>query len=135
MAGLFDGEGNVEITNKFALRCGVSNTFKPVLEMLKMQYGGSLKITKPGKRKRPHWKVGYIWRACGTNALKFLRDIFPFLIIKQPQVKLGLKVNVHVRGVRFTAMEQDERLLWRKEMQRLNKRGLSWENKENNDQN
>lgn len=122
-AGLFDGEGNVEITNKYALRCRVSNTYEPIIRLLHQQFGGSTSIICPSKDAEMHHKIGYFWTASGWTARAFLGAIFPYLVIKYYQVCIGMEIIPHVRGVKITEPERAHRQMLREQIQRLNKRG------------
>lgn len=131
VAGLVDGEGSIFIHKQidrrlrhylYYLRLAVSNTYRPILYLLKDQFGGSIKeIIFP---KDKNYKTAYIWALASRSAFEFIKLIQPYLIIKKEQAKLATKFqkiktkNYH-KGKRL-AFGDD--ILYLK-MRGLNKRG------------
>lgn len=109
IAGLFDGEGHIFITEDMRpnyktslhiLRIGVTNTHKPTIEWLFSLFPTT--ISKRVQHKNhPTWKPCYSWNAASKNALLFLKTIYPYLKIKKEQVRLGIE---------FQEQWQDRRL-------------------------
>lgn len=95
-AGLFDGEGCVEVYMRLteatkhrnrdrSLRCSLSvcgTDFRP-LEWLKIHFGGSVSVRHDPPRK----PIGK-WAVFGHEAESFAREIRPFLLVKAEQVDL-----------------------------------------------
>ena len=93
-AGFFDGEGCIIITKttkQYALRCTLGNTNREVLEQLKSQWGGCIKLHNGFKVK-----AGWQWDIAANQAAHFLTDISPFLVIKREEALLGLEFQQEV---------------------------------------
>ena len=96
LAGLVDGEGCIRLHpsnrgkyRKFYPRVQVTNTYKPVLELLVSQYGGAIhSATKPQKEG---WKLKHDWRLTGDKARELLKELLPFLIIKKEKAEQVLQ--------------------------------------------
>jgi len=96
-AGLFDGEGCISINKnkgsqnrpyRFCLFVSVSNTSLWLLELLKMQYGGSIHELLSCRNKGN--KPCYQWTITTQVASNFLKIILPYLFLKKPQAELGI---------------------------------------------
>jgi len=99
IAGFFDGEGGVYVTQKTDkrfgkgilvrnIRCQVTNGDIKVLKMIQQKYGGVIRE----KQREEGWKpVFYLEIASQKDILKFLQDIEPYLIVKKEQVKLAIQ--------------------------------------------
>ena len=89
-AGIVDGEGCIMITKvgvSYAPLVTVSNTNFELMEELHKTYGGKIyKISKP--KNKLHWKDSWQWRIHWSYAVDFLKEIYPFLIIKKKQADL-----------------------------------------------
>lgn len=95
-AGLMDGEGTIRIqhsTSKYGVRYGImgdvgmSAKGLPALTFMQERYGGNIT-----KRRNPttKWAAAYSWRIFGAEAEAFLRNIQPYLILKQQHATLAL---------------------------------------------
>lgn len=115
----------MEVTNKLALRIGIANTHREVIDLLKEQYGGSVELISKAKA---HHKQGYLWRAAGSDARRFLAEVEPYLIIKKPQVAVGKQFRPKIRGHKLTDAERRERERLRTELRGLNHRGIDLQN-------
>lgn len=99
VAGLFDGEGSIGIyktkgskdpryksgfkTASWVRFVSVTNTYKPVLEMLKEQYGGRIHQIR---KADGHYKNCYQWILGSKIAISdFLNDIYQELYEKRRQ--------------------------------------------------
>jgi hypothetical protein len=87
LAGLVDGEGCIRLNpsgkgkyRRYYPRLQVTNTYLPILEQLKEQFGGC--ITEK-KNNRPDWSTAYDWRVNGDTARTILTSLIPYLIIKK----------------------------------------------------
>jgi hypothetical protein len=96
-AGFFDGEGCISVSRYvppnwdrpvYLLEASVTHTYRPVVEMLAMHWGGNI---SPYKRRMPHHKDRWHWKLHGDGLVRFLQDIQPFLIEKAPQVEMALQ--------------------------------------------
>lgn len=94
-AGFFDGEGSVAVYkaggkhNSYYLRTQVTQnrtkaTIK-IMRFLKKQYGGSLSLQETSSGN-----IKYNWQLSAKNAIKFLEDIQPFIVLKKTQVDLAI---------------------------------------------
>ncbi len=86
-AGFFDGEGSVGVyksKNHFNYRCTISQKkpFEEVIEEIAKAYDGSVYYNAGGCANM---------QLSSVRAYEFLRDVFPYLRIKKPQVKLFLE--------------------------------------------
>lgn len=83
-AGLLDGEGCVYYKNSPTVE--ITNKNKKPLKMLKKKWGGTVRV----KSKK---KVVYAWSIYGRSAIKFLRAVQKYTIIKHEQIKTLLKIR------------------------------------------
>jgi len=110
IAGLFDGEGHIFITEDkrpayktslHILRTGVTNTNRPIIQWL-----FSIFPTTISRRVRykdhPTWKPCYSWEASSNKALYFLKTIYPYLRIKKEQVRLGIEFQEQWQDRRYS---------------------------------
>jgi hypothetical protein len=88
LAGLVDGEGCIRLHpsnkgkyRKYYPRLQVTNTYKPILDMLVDQYGGA--VHSDTKSRKENWKVKHDWRITGDKARELLNQLLPYLIIKK----------------------------------------------------
>ena len=107
LAGLVDGEGYIRLCpsnkgkyRKYYPQLQVTNTYKPLLESLVSDFGGS--ILGP-KRSKNATKDCWDWRISGDKARKLLHELLPLLVIKKDKAKQVLegdnkKLNKLVRG-------------------------------------
>ena len=119
IAGFFDGEGCIGIYkrkdryNGACLRTQLTqNKTKEsflILDFLRNEYGGSL-----SEQKTLSGEIKYNWQLNPKGVPVFLKDILPYLILKNHQAQLGLywlehrpkvKRDGHGRVVKFTGNE------------------------------
>lgn len=78
-AGLFDGEGSVNLSSKGKdlkiIRTSVANTCKDLLDFLSDNFGGMVYTKAPRMGTRQQ----YEWVATGQAAISFLRTIRPHM--------------------------------------------------------
>ncbi len=97
VAGIFDGEGSVSLRkNKrknrkhcsYFIDVAIWNSSEELINEVKSLYGGfkSTRIDKKGRRK-----VYYAWRAASNIAMSFLRDVYPFLIVKKERAEIAME--------------------------------------------
>jgi len=101
LAGIIDGEGSImlwksEIDSKtrgqFNLRINVTSTDKCLIDWLFENFGGHTYLSRaPSRISKPHWKKQYLWSVPRPEILKFLQDIYPYLIIKKERCKIAIK--------------------------------------------
>lgn len=93
LAGFFDGEGCIHIQTRrdgrwLNLLVSIVQTNPRPLLLAHSEFGGSLSKTdkSSGKSKKP------IWRLCFApkNAARFLRAVYPYLIVKKEEAEVAL---------------------------------------------
>ncbi len=125
LAGLFDGEGHIGISQTnptgshismiFALQASIANNHRGVLEQIQIEYGGGISSS------RNCWTLQWT----SKNAADFLRKIEPYLIIKKEQADLALEFDRLVRQsssqrkIRLTNDEIEDRLWFSNEIRRV----------------
>lgn len=90
-AGFFDGEGCVNLTIRgkncqISLRVMITNTDPNILQEFKDTYGG--RLTKP-RVLTEGWKAFRQIVLSDSDAIEFLRRVFPFCIVKRKQIELA----------------------------------------------
>lgn len=92
LAGLVDGEGCIRLHpsnkgkyRKYYPRLQVTNTYRPILDMLVDQFGGAIHSSL--NKKKPNWAEKHDWRLTGDKARELLNQLLPYLIIKQGKAK------------------------------------------------
>lgn len=89
VAGLFDGEGCIVIYDRGyggrpQLRATITNTHEGVIDWLRERVARGTVITKHyTKPEQAHFKDSYTWQVYGQNAVFFLRQILPYLVVKR----------------------------------------------------
>ena len=94
IAGLFDGEGCANVVPYKAKKNGakynrmcvrITNTHRGVLDFVRGKVGyGSIAIEH--RRREPHHKPAFRWIVQNANAVRFLKMVRPYLIIKAKHV-------------------------------------------------
>ena len=108
-AGLFDGEGSVSIAKKkprketqretYELTIGVGVCNESVMSKLGRTFGASHYLknrTKPAGKE--YWSDYYYIELHGNNAVRFLKQIYPYLVIKSKQAELAFKFQDRVNA-------------------------------------
>ncbi len=95
IAGFFDAEGSIgayedNIYNKISLRVIINNTYPYILIKIKGAFGGN--VHKNPKLENIKRRQIWSWKTEAKDDVKFfLNKIFPYSIVKKPQIELGLK--------------------------------------------
>lgn len=109
LAGLFDGEGSVNIFKQsnrkdmnypaYFVEISIGNTHKGVLQWILEHFGGRLtdNAEQYSHRNQRTWR----WRASSDEAYKTLVLMLPYLIIKKEQAQLAIEFRE--RQVAFKA--------------------------------
>lgn len=113
LAGFFDGEGTVgvyRLQTGFRLRCSVANTERVAVDVFHERYGG--KIRSRHYRNDLKWKPAWIWELDFRNAVVFLEEMLPYLIVKKLQAQIALELYklVPPRSPRGQRQEKYKRL-------------------------
>jgi hypothetical protein len=126
-AGIFDGEGYVDIYSaslskaskspSFMLRVVISQKDGKIMNWLKDRFEGSVRC-----EKRQDNYI-YRWDIRSQAAQRFLTLIYPFIIIKKEQIQLALKFEERkgkylstLKGSQGFRKLSDEEIKWRIEM-------------------
>lgn len=126
LAGIIDGEGTVTLTrqrkNQTATpSVSVANNNLKLLKWIKSLLGGTI-ISKK-KRKVDHHD-SYAWMIRYDSALRFLKEIRGFLIVKRPHADLILKKykSVTHRAGKYTPAMYKKKMQLVAEIRKLNQR-------------
>lgn len=92
LAGFFDGEGHVSLRKRvdkgkyisYPLRCSISQKSPAILVDIQREFGGYL-----GQKKTGIWELEF---RCGA-AERFLKRIYPFVVVKERVIRLGLEAR------------------------------------------
>lgn len=126
-AGLVDGEGTIYIDKNLAVRLEVQMAEKAlqVLERLRDEYGGTVKLCRPETEK---WAASYRWTQFSHEAETTLRRLLPHLRIKKQQATVALEamgLKPRDKAKKWTQRKRQRAEVLRAEMLRLNRKGPS----------
>lgn len=129
-AGFMDGEGCINVSScrtSTYIRVLIVNTNREVLELFQQRWGGD--ITQ-NKRQKTHWKVSYTWRVSYAACRDFLKDIYPFLVIKKKQAEAAFIFfdSQPGKGKRWTDGSLEEANKAILSIKQLNKKGIEVQN-------
>jgi hypothetical protein len=134
-AGYFDGEGTISIHRRrgkyekatFVLQLNVGSTDPEPLYWLYENFGG--RVRGPLRRPKENHKPIYFWQTATSSAESFLKEIYPYLIVKKKQADVALKLRATLGKMGERASEETirQREELKAELSRLNRRGLSAE--------
>ncbi len=121
LAGLFDGEGSINIFKqakkedrvypRYFLEISIINTHKGVLQWVLENFGGRLSIEQEPKRHHRTWR----WRASSNEAYHVLLAMFPYLLVKKEQARVAIEFQERLlafKACNRTHMTQEE-IDWR----------------------
>ena len=113
MAGLFDGEGSINIFKQprrkdmsvpaYFVEMSIGNTHKGVLQWVLENFGG--RLTHNGVQYTPSSHKTWRWRASTSEACDILAALLPYLLVKKEQAALVLEFQKRVGT--FNAGQQD----------------------------
>ncbi len=93
-AGFYEGEGSIsnDKSNNNRLRMCVSQNDVTPLKYAQKLWGGSIRKRVRKSPASDKICVGYEWRICHRDSLKFIEDISPYMIIpyKKNQIDIAL---------------------------------------------
>jgi hypothetical protein len=104
VAGLFDGEGMIRITKwrkpnsshiRYALYGRIGMSYLPVIEALKLNYGGSLSENRHDLRN-PKNRIQFNWTIASQGAASFLRRIQPYSVVKRDEIAVALELQANI---------------------------------------
>lgn len=132
LAGFIDGEGCIRISKLcfnrkrkrwrgYQVVVSITNTFKPVMLEIYNKLGGTFDDNPdkghPFGIKR---KKIYVVRWTNKGAQEVIREVLPYLKVKQEQAKLVLLVNYVKQGIRIPTSEMKSRKMLYQLVKRLN---------------
>lgn len=116
-AGIVDGEGSLNIAkdrNHYVPVVRVSNNHKGIIYKFREDHGGCVCVIK---KDREH--PTFVWCIKGRQAHQFIRNIFPYLIVKKSQAQLLLEFYDRFKNLRWASPETKEKELGRREKIKL----------------
>lgn len=127
-AGFFDGEGSVMLSRSvgpartiYGLKAKAVQIDPRPLRKLQDKWGG--KVWK-SKSRNPNWRPVWTWEVRGLDAVVFLKDVLPYLQVKEKQAAAAIDYPFHGIGngcLPKTVVEKREQLYAL--LRHLNKRG------------
>lgn len=123
ISGFFDGEGCIVIQKtheSYNLAVNVVNTNFDILNLYQLKYNGNVSCNK--KEKEIH-KNKWIWSIYSNNASYFLKEIYPYLIIKKEQVKYAIEFQEWHNKVMYVRSFENKKkaYLYKLKMEELKK--------------
>ena len=95
LAGFFDGEGCICLARRtdtylprFMLTIEVGQVDPRPLELFKSLFGGIIRRIEPSGRRK---KIFHDWRIHGKEAIKCLKILLPYLVVKQEKADLVIR--------------------------------------------
>lgn len=93
--GFFDGEGSIVCDHSKSVEIHITQAVIKPLELIKERYGGTIDIHSDGPEnperingvRRKTWR----WKLVGYAAYKFLKDAYPYLIVKANRSKIAIE--------------------------------------------
>lgn len=135
LAGIIDGEGSIKIwksdidprrRGQFNLRVNISSTDKCLMDWLVANFGNKYSEMKsPSRIANPQWKKQYVWEVNRPHILKFLKNIYEFLVIKKDRCKIAIAFReTFAKRERYLSKDTFEiRLNLYEQIKHLNSRG------------
>ncbi|MDA2921681.1 LAGLIDADG family homing endonuclease [Patescibacteria group bacterium AH-259-L07] len=127
LAGYIDADGSLGIYKSnhgyYSVIVTASSTDLRVLNRLKFLYKGSVRCVRHGKE---NWKDEYRWVIATKQSVKFLNDIYSYLILKKDRAKVLLDFQSTMKSGQYLTPEIikiREKLL--RKIATLNKKGVS----------
>lgn len=128
-AGIIDGEGTVGIERKqvkerhsHRVYVCVGNTNADIIEWLHDNFGGNTMYNKDRGDKNNDI---HMWQTSSSNAIDFLKFVYPYLIIKKYQAETAFRfqetISTNKQGLNEDVLELRD--MYMKVIQLLNKRG------------
>ena len=118
LAGFIDGEGCIGVNN--APRLHITNTDSDIIHWLKETFGGYLWMENG--HHIPNAKPGYIWEVSSRKLLSTLKEVAPYLKVKQRQSRLVL--DYYATGVTRRPSNRTKTSRLKVALQALNHKGI-----------
>lgn len=117
-AGFFDGEGYIGLAasskTTMSLRLIVGQKKPEVLHRMCKHYGGGVYETCSKSNGNCHW----YWDCKSKAAEQFIRDIYPYVSVKLPQIEVALEYRDMMN--RDGRMDMSEAIEFRERIKSLN---------------
>lgn len=114
-AAMIDTDGSIRITTKYEICASFTSIDMVLLNWLQSNYGGSINQSKGRKSKwdQYHRQITYQWKITTRLCEIFLREIEPFLLLKQQQARACLELR-EWQGHHFrNASTDDKNAIWK----------------------
>src|SRR3990167_2578066 len=108
LAGIIDGEGCISIHKQLGTRqlrkrhilyIHIANTDEKLMQYLLNKVGGNVSRRQVKKK----WKISRVWRIGDNKAKELLKQVYPYLILKRKQAKIGFELReTYNNNERFT---------------------------------
>ena len=90
LAGFVDGEGCLTHSRdkkhgRHRPQLRISGTFKPIMQWIKMLFGGNYYVIKPRKGQN---KASYDWVLSTNQAIELVKCLMPYLKVKKEEAKV-----------------------------------------------
>ena len=129
VAGVIDGEGCIGLycpqsTHSTQLQVKVSLTNKELVYWFYSTFGGGFRY-EPARNERS--KPSYRWLVGGNQALKFLKQVHPYLRLKKPQAEIAIAFQEQpFRRQGHVLLEEEKAIIetMRTQMHALNQTGV-----------
>lgn len=139
LAGIIDGEGTIGIKKSrnihYSILLSVSNTSKSLIVYLKENFDGSM--SGPHSQKKENEKDRFEWQCSGKKAIKLIKRVQPYLIVKHKQAELAIEawndtfiINYNSGTNRIPQYAIYKREKYFLDMRKLNKKGIHQEDEE-----
>lgn len=123
IAGIIDGEGTITLssenpkTKKMRIPVvSVSSTTLPLLDFLKLHYGGSI---SKHKVYQSHHKQSWSWKVRYNGAIKLCSDVVDILIEPEKRRRADLLINVYPKVTKRNGKYTEEELISKKEFEEI----------------
>jgi transcriptional regulator with XRE-family HTH domain len=136
-AGFLDGEGCIRIQRGAVQKSGrryyftvvqITQTNEDVIRWFQARWKGYAYFNHRNG-KNPNAKMASEWKISGTSALAFLRDVYPYLMVKRAQAALMFEYADHVgdprRNRNRSLAEYDEIQQFYVRSREMNARGVA----------
>ncbi len=110
MAGLFDGEGCIQILKqvrnnrrRYWLRCSLEMTNEYLPKLLQMHFGGSVRRRKLPLPRQNQWE----WVVVTRTAYLFLKSVYQYLKIKKGEADVAFEFQASMHEHRERLSEEE----------------------------
>lgn len=118
-AGILDGEGGIRVIAErrkrmkndspyifYRLRIDVVNTDKRIMDYFLQNFGGT--VCSNNYKYKGNKRIIWRWQLFGNQAIKFLKKISPYILLKKEQAMLAIEFNK--RQKHFFASDRKTRI-------------------------